>query len=57
MAWNLIHLSVAVHLVDVQYFIVRTSPQRFPFAMSHLEGFVLYALKYQITVSMCVFAI
>ena len=57
MAWNLIHLSVAVHLVDVQYSIVRTSPQRFPFAMSHLEGFVLYALKYQITVSMCVFAI
>ena len=30
-------------------FYQRTFPQRFPFAMSHLEGFVLYALRYQIT--------
>ena len=44
--------------MDVQHFVVRTFPQEFPFAMSLLEGFVLFVLRYQITKpSMCIFAI
>ena len=40
-----VHRSVVVHLVDVLYFIIRSFPQGFPFAKSHLEVFVLYALS------------